>query len=150
VTAWTLPVAAALLGWAGRGLGRARCSSRRRHPGRDPDRRGSSTTRRRAAARRTAAVDLVTAVAAELRGGAEPRAALAAACGPAFTAVAAAARKPRDRPGRCAADGRRRQRVRAARGPRRGLAGHRRGRCGSGRACRQAGRDRPSCRRRTT
>jgi tight adherence protein B len=93
VTAWTLPVAAALLGWAvagsvvvgaaaGVATGAVTRTAAARHD------------RRRAAARRTAAVDLVTALAAELRGGAEARAALAAACGPAFAAVAAAARSP--------------------------------------------------------
>jgi len=93
VTAWTLPVAAALLGWAVAGsvvLGAAAGVATRAVTRTAAARHD----RRRAAARRTAAVDLVTAVAAELRGGAEPRAALAAACGPAFTAVAAAARSP--------------------------------------------------------
>jgi tight adherence protein B len=93
VSAWTAPVAAALLCWAVAGsvvLGAAagaatrvvtRTAAARRHG-------------RRAAARRAAAVDLVSALAAELRGGAEPRAALVSACGPAFTSVAAAARSP--------------------------------------------------------
>jgi len=50
--------------------------------------------RRSAALRRTAAVDLVTTLAAELRGGAEPRVALAAAASAAHPTVAAAARSP--------------------------------------------------------
>jgi tight adherence protein B len=50
--------------------------------------------RRRSADRRTAALDLVGALVAELRAGAEPRAALATACGPGFGSVAAAARSP--------------------------------------------------------
>lgn len=50
--------------------------------------------RRSAARRRAAALDLVTTLAAELRGGAEPRVALAAAAGAAHPTVAAAARSP--------------------------------------------------------
>ena len=50
--------------------------------------------RRRAARRRAAAVDLLASLAAELRGGAAPRVALAAAAGPRYPAVAAAARSP--------------------------------------------------------
>ena len=50
--------------------------------------------RRSAARRRAAAVDLVTTLAAELRGGAEPRVALVAAAGAAHPSVAAAARSP--------------------------------------------------------
>jgi tight adherence protein B len=92
-SAWTLPVSAALLGWAVAGsivLGAAAGVATRAVTRTAAARRD----RRRAAAGRTAAVDLVTALAAELRGGAEPRAALVAACGPAFTSVAAAARSP--------------------------------------------------------
>ena len=93
VTGWTLPAAAALLGWAVAGsvviasaAGVATRAVTRTAAARQD--------RRRAAARRAAAVDLVTALAAELRGGAEPRAALATACGAAFASVAAAARSP--------------------------------------------------------
>jgi tight adherence protein B len=56
--------------------------------------RSARAARRRATRRRTAAVELVTILAAELRGGAEPRAALAAAAAGAHPAVAAAARSP--------------------------------------------------------
>jgi tight adherence protein B len=51
-------------------------------------------TRRREVRRRGAALDLVTSLAAELRGGAEPRAALLTASDPVFPAVAAMARSP--------------------------------------------------------
>lgn len=50
--------------------------------------------RRRAARRRAAAVDLLASLAAELRGGAAPRMALAAAARPRHARVAAAARSP--------------------------------------------------------
>jgi tight adherence protein B len=93
LTGWTLPAAAALLGWAiaGSGVLAAAVGVATRAVTRTA---AARQDRRRAAARRAAAVDLVTALAAELRGGAEPRAALATACGAAFSAVAAAARSP--------------------------------------------------------
>jgi tight adherence protein B len=54
--------------------------------------------RRRAGARRAAAVELVTELSAELRGGAEPRAALAGAAGDRFAGVAGSARSPAGAP----------------------------------------------------
>jgi tight adherence protein B len=56
------------------------------------------TARSQAAARRRAAVDLVTDLADELRGGAEPRAALAVAARDRFAGVATAARNPASDP----------------------------------------------------
>jgi tight adherence protein B len=90
---WTLPAAAALLGWtvAGSVVIAAAAGVATRAVTRTAAARQG---RRRVAARRSAAVDLVTALAAELRGGTEPRAALVTACGAAFTSVAAAARSP--------------------------------------------------------
>jgi tight adherence protein B len=92
-SAWTLPAAAAVLGWAVAGsvVLAAAAGVATRAVTRTASARQD---RRRAADRRAAAVDLVTALAAELRGGAEPRVALAAACGAAFASVAAAARSP--------------------------------------------------------
>ena len=87
-----VPVIASVVGWGSRsvllaaaagvaGLAAGRAWSAR-------------AARRSAAGRRAAAVGLVTTLAAELRGGAEPRVALAAAAGAAHPAVAAAARSP--------------------------------------------------------
>jgi tight adherence protein B len=90
---WTLPAAAAMLGWAVSGsvVLAAAAGVAARAVTRTATARQD---RRRAVTRRAAAVDLVTALAAELRGGAEPRAALATACGAGFSSVAAAARSP--------------------------------------------------------
>ena len=131
--------------WAGAVAGSARAgsSSGRRDPGRDPDRRGSTAT---AVGRRHGgplAVDLVTAPrrrAARWRRSRGPPSSAPAVRR--FTSVAAAARSPATDPAARAADGRRRRRVRAARGPRRG-----RGRSPTRPApvwpaCHQAGRDR--------
>lgn len=88
----TVPVAFGVVGWWGRSvvLGAAAAlavlAATRTAAAR--------ATRRRAARRRAAAIDLLTALAAELRGGAEPRAALAAAAGHDHPAVEAAARSP--------------------------------------------------------
>jgi tight adherence protein B len=87
-----VPVVAAAVGWSGRSVvlgaaaGLAVLAGGRAVSAR--------ATRRRAAVRRAAAVDLLASLAAELRGGAAPRAALAAAAAPRHPAVAAAARSP--------------------------------------------------------
>jgi tight adherence protein B len=93
MTGWTLPIAAAALGWAVAGsvVLAAAAGVATRAVSRTA---AARQDRRRALARQAAAVDLVTALAAELRGGAEPRAALAITCGAAFASVAAAARSP--------------------------------------------------------
>jgi tight adherence protein B len=91
---WWAPVSlvAVLAGWSGRSMllgaaaGLAGLAGGRAVAAR--------ATRRRAALRRAAAVDLLGSLAAELRGGAAPRAALAAAAAPRHPAVAAAARSP--------------------------------------------------------
>ena len=87
-----VPVVAVLAGWSGRSVVLGLAAALAVLAGC----RGVSAraARRRAALRRAADIDLLGTLAAELRGGAAPRAALAAAAAPRHPAVAAAARSP--------------------------------------------------------
>ena len=133
-----VPVVAFVVGWASRSVLLAAAAG---VAGLAAGRAWSARAARRSAARRrAAAVDLVTTLAAELRGGAEPRVALAAAAGAAHPTVAAAARSPAaDVPGALVAVD---EDVGLLVGPGRGLAGRRADRRPAGRAGGAAGRGR--------